>query len=227
MGKVLYMRKGETHAAPLTGVSLADIAEGSIVKLNENGSPVEFYVAKHDYESALNGAGRTLLVRKDCYDTRAWGATGTTTYADNTLDTWFNETYLALLDADAQEIIGTTQFYYTPSPSDNDVTILNRAVFALSLTEMGQSARNANAEGSALPIASALQIAYLDGTATTQWTRTCSNSTFTNRAKLFYLDATGAVASIQPIYAQGSRPCFTIPSTALFDEDTLEFKEVA
>ena len=33
---------------------------GNIVKINENNSPIEFYVAKHDYESELNGTGRTL-----------------------------------------------------------------------------------------------------------------------------------------------------------------------
>ena len=51
---------------------IAALDEGSIIKINENGSPVEFYIAKHNYESALNGLGRTLVVRKDCYSTRKW-----------------------------------------------------------------------------------------------------------------------------------------------------------
>lgn len=46
---------------------LAELPEGSIIKLNEDDAPVEFYIAEHNYESDLNGAGRTLLVRKDCY----------------------------------------------------------------------------------------------------------------------------------------------------------------
>ena len=56
-----------------SGIPLSDYEEGDIIKLNEGGSPVEFYVAKHDYESSLNGAGRTLVVRKDCYDNRRGG----------------------------------------------------------------------------------------------------------------------------------------------------------
>ena len=40
-----------------TGTMLSDFEEGALVKLNENGSPVEFYVTKHDYEPDLNGAG--------------------------------------------------------------------------------------------------------------------------------------------------------------------------
>lgn len=54
-----------------TGTPLSDIPEGTLVKINESGSPVEFYVAKHDYETGLNGAGRTLLVRRYCYDNMA------------------------------------------------------------------------------------------------------------------------------------------------------------
>ena len=51
-----------------SGIPLSDYEEGDIIKLNEGGSPVEFYVSKHDYESGLNGSGRTLVVRKDTYD---------------------------------------------------------------------------------------------------------------------------------------------------------------
>ena len=46
---------------PSTGKQLSDYAEGDIVKINENGTPVEFYVAKHNYQTRLNGTGRTLL----------------------------------------------------------------------------------------------------------------------------------------------------------------------
>lgn len=44
--------------------TLGSKAVMSTVKLKENGTLVEFYVAKHDYESGLNGSGRTLIVRK-------------------------------------------------------------------------------------------------------------------------------------------------------------------
>ena len=41
---------------PVTGTSIGNIDEGTIITLNESASPVEFYVAKQDYESGLNGA---------------------------------------------------------------------------------------------------------------------------------------------------------------------------
>lgn len=202
------------------GTALADIAVGSIIKLNENGELAEFYVAKHDYESGLNGAGRTLVVRKDCYDTRAWHSSNVNAYASSDIDTWFNSTYKALLDADIQEVIGTTKFYYTPGNGSTSVTTLTRAIFALSATELGKTATYANTEGTALSIASTLQIAYRNGSAVTQWTRS-PNTNFATRA--YFLTYGGGVNYNLCTYAFGSRPAFTLPSTALFNEN-MEFE---
>ncbi len=53
-------------------VDLSKVKEGDVVNLPEGGVMVPFHVAKIDYESGLNGAGRTLLVRKYIYDKRQW-----------------------------------------------------------------------------------------------------------------------------------------------------------
>lgn len=64
---------GTAFTVPFSkGIPLSTITPGAILYLNESGSPVPFYIAKHDYESGLNGAGRTLVVRKDCYDRRVF-----------------------------------------------------------------------------------------------------------------------------------------------------------
>ena len=202
-----------------SGMPLSDYAEGDIIKLNEGGSPVEFYVSKHDYESGPNGAGRTLVVRKDVYDNRAWDSGNVNAYASSDIDTWFNGTYKNLLDANIQEAMGTTKFRYTPGNRNNTVGILERAVFALSATELGQSHPYANTEGSALPIASTLRIAYRNGSATTQWTR--SPVTFSTLGAVF-LDSNGNGGDSNCDYSGGHRPCFTLPSTLLFNPDTNE-----
>ena len=66
--------------------TLGNKAIMSTVKLKENGVLVEFYVAKHNYESGLNGSGRTLLVRKDCYDQRQWHGSNVNAYATSAID---------------------------------------------------------------------------------------------------------------------------------------------
>lgn len=196
--------------------TLGSKAVGSIIKLKENGVLVDFYVAKQDYESGLNGSGRVLVVRKDCYDTRVWHSSNVNAYATCSLDTWFNSTYKKLLDADIQTAMGTTKFYYTPGNGNTTKTTLERAVFALSLTELGYTHTYANAEGTALSIASTLQIAYLNGSAVTQWTRSPSTHLTTYA---WYLDSGGAYYSGGCTHTYGSRPAFTLPSSLYVSDD--------
>lgn len=196
--------------------TLGNKSVGSIVKLKENGVLVDFYVAKHDYENGLNGSGRTLVVRKDCYDTRQWHTSNVNAYATSAIDTWLNSTYKNLLDADIRGVIGTTKIKYTPGNGNTTVGTLERAIFLLSVTELGRSASYANTEGTALSIASSLQIAYLNGSAVVQWTRSPRTGN-TSHAYVLYTD--GSVDSNGCGNAYGSRPAFTLPSTLSVSDD--------
>ena len=196
--------------------TLGNKSVGSIVKLKENGVLVDFYVAKHDYENGLNGSGRTLVVRKDCYDTRQWHTSNVNAYATSAIDTWLNSTYKNLLDADIRGVIGTTKIKYTPGNGNTTVGTLERAIFLLSVTELGRSASYANTEGTALSIASSLQIAYLNGSAVVQWTR----SPYTDSTSFAYFLLTDGNVSNSLCYkTNGSRPAFTLPSTLSVSDD--------
>lgn len=196
---------------------LYDKAEGSIIKIAESGTPVAFYIAKHNYEAGLNGDGRTLMVRKDCYDSRTFSSSNNA-YANSSLDSWLCNTYLTLLDADIQTAIGTTKFYYTPGNGNTTVTTLQRAVCQLSLTELGKSNTSAKKEGTALPIASTLQIAHLNGATYTQWTRT---PTTNGTGGVFGLTKGGGTYKYSYSEYHGSRPAFTLPSDFLVTDDML------
>ena len=209
-GKTLI--DGTEHAI-LFDIPMSTITPGAILYMNESGSPVPFYIAKHDYESGLNGAGRTLVVRKDCYNDCAF--MGSNSYANSGLDSLLCNTYLKLLDAGTQAAIGTTKFRYTSGGRSYDdgnttVTTLQRAVFQLSLTELGRTGYYANKEGTALPIASTLQIAYRNGVKVDQWTRTPYRR---NTTSMYYLNTEGyAGYSTGSQYKYfGSRPAFTLP----------------
>lgn len=196
--------------------TLGNKSVGSIVKLKENGVLVDFYVAKHDYENGLNGSGRTLVVRKDCYDTRQWHTSNVNAYATSAIDTWLNNTYKNLLDADIRGVIGTTKIKYTPGNGNTTVGTLERAIFLLSVTELGKTASYANTEGTALSIASSLQIAYLNGSAVVQWTRSPSTgSTY----YAYYLLTNGDVRNNYCSSTYGSRPAFTLPSILSVSDD--------
>lgn len=209
-GKTLI--DGTEHAISF-GIPLNTITPGAILFINESGSPVPFYIAKHDYESGLNGAGRTLVVRKDCYDMRSFASPEASfpqnNYATSSLDSWIRGTYTNFLDIDTRALIGTTKFYYTPGYGGS-VTTLQRTVFQLSLTELGKSARGEKPEGSALPIASKLQIAYRNGSAVYQWTR---SPTTILADTVYCLDFQGTLMGEAYTRSYGSRPAFTLPGT--------------
>ena len=194
---------------------LSEKALGSIVKLKENGVAQEFYVAKHGYPTS--GNGRTLLVRRYIYDTRQWHTSNVNAYASCALDSWFNNTYYNLLDADIKAQIAAVAIPYTPGNGNNSVTTLSRKVFALSVTELGRTASYANVEGSALPIASTLQIAYnSSGSAVVQWTR--SPVTYiANYACCLGTD--GDVDSNDCTATYGAPPAFTLPSSVSVSDD--------
>lgn len=208
-GKALVA--GTKMSIPLSsGILLADTTPGEILMLNESGSLVPFYIAKHDYESGLNGAGRTLLVRKDCYDMHKWAEYTSNAYASSEIDRWLNSTYKKMLNADVRAAIGTIKIKYTPGNKNNKVGTLERDIFLLSVTELGKTAKYANTEGTALGIASVLQIAYMNGSAVIQWTRSPKTDTVDSTC---YLRKNGEVGSYLSGYEYGSRPAFTLPGT--------------
>lgn len=210
------------------GKRLSDYAHGDIVRLKENGSLVSFIVAKHDYESGLNGAGRTLLVRKDWHSKRPWDEDEWNNcdneYSTSAIDTWLNGTYKKTLDSIVQTAIGTTKFYYTPgktSAATTFVTTLSRGVFLLSRWELGVQDTSTNIptnkEGSPLPIIGNALIVQSG-----EWTRTPIVNNYT---EAFMTSDRGRNQSVQDSHYV--RPCFTLSGDTKFDPDTNEFLEVA
>ena len=212
---VIFLRR--PYVGPV-GTPLGNYTEGEIVKINEGGSPVDFYVAKHDYESSLNGTGRTLVFRKDCYDQRQWHTSNVNAYASSAIDSWLNSTYKNMLDADIRALIGSTKIRYTPGNGNTTMGTLDRAVFLLSAYELGKSESWFNKEGTTLPNATNYQIAKLNGSTVVQWTR----SPYTgNASTAVYLYSNGSVGVNNCDYSCGSRPAFTLPSTILVSSDGL------
>lgn len=206
----------DTNGGISTGakkVKLGELTEGSNVTLNENGSPVSFYVAKQNYESGLNGTGRTLVVRKDCYDKRRWNSENVNTYATSTIDTWLNGTYKKLLDSSIQKVMSTTKFKYILGNRNTAVGTLERSVFLLSFTELGGKNYD-KPDGTVLDIASDLLIAYLNGSAIDQWTRTAASDSYSVGC-LAYNGAYGGHDADNT--TAGSRPAFTLPDNLAID----------
>ena len=185
----------------------------SIVKIKENNVAQEFYVVRHNAYTE----GRTLLLRRYIYDTRAWHSSNVNAYATCTLDAWFNGDYYNSIEADVRAQITAVQIPYTPGNGNWVVSELARKVFALSGTELGQSHQYMKVEGTALANAATLKIAYnSSGTAVTQWTRSPYTSYTTNA---WYLDTGGSLSNNNCTSTHGARPAFTLPSSLGVDDN--------
>ena len=114
---------------------LSNIPEGKTVLMDEGNNVVEFIVAKHGYESELNGVGRTLLIRKRYPTLMNWDSSWSA-YAQSDINTWLNGEYLNTFSSAQKEAIGSTTFYYTPgftamdfSVGSSKVSTMSKAVF--------------------------------------------------------------------------------------------------
>lgn len=197
---------------------LGQVAVGTIVKLNENGSPVEFIVGRQNYESGLNGNGRTLLICIGSGYTMQWGPSSMSDplYAASTVDTWLNTTYKVMLDAPIQEAMATTKFYYTPSGGASRST-LERAVFLCSATEFGFSNTGFitfNTEGSPLPEQVIEKLQYPPDS----WTRTPS-AQFSVIISTHGSAWVPVLGSKKPDDIHHVDPAFTLPSTLYVEDD--------
>ena len=202
------------------GTPVAELAEGTIIKINESGSPVEFYVAKHNYESELNGLGRTLVVRKDCHSTRPFTSQDNNHFPTSLLCDWLNETYIGLLDSGVQAAITATTFKVWVSSIQ--VTTAEKKIFLLSATELGYVRSSsqiefAYVEGEKLDISDLLTPANLNGEAVRQWTRSnVSGHPYyicVNNADGDFGRAPNSMTTI------GVRPIFALPETMEVDND--------
>ncbi len=207
---------------------LAELPEGSIIKLNEDDTPVEFCVAKHDYESDLNGAGRALLVRKDCYASYNLANDGGrgNYFPDTGIYKVLNGTYKVKLDAAVRIAMGTTSFktvqtYTTQGSAGTFVhgrmTTVSAAVFALSKTEINNIPSYNLSEGTQLPISDTLKTALFNGEAVNWITRSSSAMN-----SIIVITSSGSVSTVY--YRQNSdnyymRPVFTLPETMEVDGD--------
>lgn len=187
---------------------LGEVEEGTLVKLLENSVQVEFYVTVHDYQPDLNSRGRTLLVRKECWNS----------YAGKNFKN-LSSAYLKLFDSDVQSLIATTKYYYTESWGDDEVSPNELAIFQLSVNELGLMSEDIDAlvEGNTVPIANTLRIAYKNGAASKQGTRTMENNSNGSQGYYYRVNSDGSV--INGNASVPTRPAFTLPSELEVDSD--------
>ena len=163
---------------------LGNVAVGTIVKLKENGSPVDYIVVQQGkpgdlYDDSCDG---TWLLRKDIYAKNAWG-TINNYYTSATININYLPGLISLYDQGVQNSIKTIKIPYSPG---NYASVkvgedgFQCQLFLLSGSEVGLISGTAiPGDGSKLDYfesgtatsAEKKRIAYLNGVASDWWSR--------------------------------------------------------
>ena len=225
-------------------MQIKDLAIGDgYVYLMEDGTKVKFYALCPNYESGLNGKGRTLF----CRESPATSGTHTTSKRSdyrvdsNDEDTWYKNTYVNKFSDEVRNLIGTTKYvgmyFYTYQYSLNDFRTTSSSktyesrFFPISAAELAISY---HADGSALSSAARHRIAsirtsYGNGlwTRTPTDTITYSNHDFGNTIdnfanSLYISSASGSsLSTAEGNYGSsyGYLPCFTLSEDLYIDKN--------
>lgn len=213
-------------------VTLSSKAIGSTIKLKVNGSAKDFIVVHQGkpssvYDDSCNG---TWLLMQDIYENRAWHSSNTNDYANSTIHSYLNSTFLNLFESNIKNAIKQVKLPYRKgSGTSTTVTSgsngLSAKIFLLSATETsfdfsympsGEGAELAYFKGCADNSSDSKRVAYLNGSATFWWLRSplCYNFYYA-----LYVNSDGDCGSDYCSHSCGIRPALILPSTLLVSDD--------
>lgn len=213
-------------------VTLSSKAIGSTIKLKVNGSARNFIVVHQGkpssvYDDSCNG---TWLLMQDIYENRAWHSSNTNDYANSTIHSYLNSTFLNLFESNIKNAIKQVKLPYRKgSGTSTTVTSgsngLSAKIFLLSATETsfdfsympsGEGAELAYFKGCADNSSDSKRVAYLNDSAAVWWLRSpdCLSS-----YGALCVDSYGDWSYYGCSNSLGIRPALILPSTLLVSDD--------
>lgn len=204
-----------------SGVPISTLPVGSTVKLNVNGTPMDFIIVQHGnpdsyfYDSSCDG---TWLLMKDIIEVGVWEADLANEYAKSDVHNYINTTFLSYFDSSIQSIIKQVKIPYVQGTSTKSVKFgangLSTKVFLLGAKEVGLSHTYMLDDGLVLDyfdgITSSGRIAYKNGVATYWWTRSPLKG---SSNQVFQVNTSGGIGTSNVnVTGDGLRPAIIIPS---------------
>ena len=214
-------------------VTLSSKAIGSTIKLKVNGSAKDFIVVHQGkpssvYDDSCNG---TWLLMKDIYENRQWHSSNTNDYANSTIHSYLNSTFLNLFESNIKNAIKQVKLPYRKgSGTSTTVTSgsngLSAKIFLLSATETsfnfssympsGEGAELAYFKGCADNSSDSKRVAYLNGATTGWWLRSPGCGGF---GLALGVNSNGGWGGSVCSNSGGIRPALILPSTLLVSDD--------
>lgn len=213
-------------------VTLSSKAIGSTIKLKVNGSARNFIVVHQGkpssvYDDSCNG---TWLLMQDIYENRAWHSSNTNDYANSTIHSYLNSTFLNLFESNIKNAIKQVKLPYRKG-SDTSTTVtsgsngLSAKIFLLSATETsfdfsympsGEGAELAYFKGCTDNSSDSKRVAYLNGSAADWWLRSPGCNYF---GSALCVGSNGDWGGYNCSFSCGIRPALILPSTLLVSDD--------
>lgn len=214
-------------------VTLSSKAIGSTIKLKVNGSAKDFIVVHQGKPSSVydDSCSGTWLLMKDIYENRQWHSSNTNDYANSTIHSYLNSTFLNLFESNIKNAIKQVKLPYRKgSGTSTTVTSgsngLSAKIFLLSATETsfnfssympsGEGAELAYFKGCADNSSDSKRVAYLNGSATNWWLRSPYCGYF---GYALYVYSNGDWNGNYCSRSGGIRPALILPSTLLVSDD--------
>ena len=176
----IFLRRGTAQR----GMLASELEVGQTIKLSVNGKAWEWLVVNQGlpssiYDASCNG---TWLLMKDIYEKRAWNSKDVNDYANSTIYSYLNNTFLAMFDSNIQKAIKQVKIPYRKNGGSvqSGANGLPCKIFLLSGYEVGWT----TSTNQYFPIDGAVlnyfkwtvstdskRIAYLNGSAAFWWLR--------------------------------------------------------
>lgn len=221
----------QSQSGTPSGTPIGNLAVGSTVKISVGGSVTDFIVVHQGlpdsmYDASCNG---TWLLMKDIYEKRAWHSSNTNDYANSTIHSYLNSTFLNLFESNIKSAIKQVKIPYRKgSGSSTTITSgsdgLSTKMFLLSATETsfsfysmprGEGAVLDYFNGCATNSSDSKRIAKLNGYATYWWLRSPYRS---SSGDALNVDANGNWNNENCSDSYGIRPCMILSPDTLVDD---------
>ena len=224
---------GRTNALVKLGTAISTLEVGTLVKVNENGAPVEYMIVQQGLPDAMYDAScdGCWLLRKDIAETRVWDSSNND-YQNSDIHAYLNGDWGSRYEAGILSQIKQVKIPYVngavPGGSvASGANGLSCKIFLLGGYEVGFTASDHprflvdgakltyfdSGTGSA---ANNKRIANYNGSASNWWLRSpLGSATFNGWA----VDSIGDWDGENVVNASGVRPALILPSTARVDDN--------
>ena len=224
-------------------VRAGDLPVGSVVKLMEGGTAVEYLVVNQGIPSNSNlydaSCDGTWLLRKDIHRNRLWNSSNVNRYETSTINTWLNGYFFNTLGSVEQAAIKQVKIPYRKNggfggTDQSGANGLLCKIFLLGGYEVGLTTSDSSdfpVDGAKLSYfesgngasANGKRIVYLNGSAAYWWLR---SQIIINYAAVWLINPSGLQGSGGASNSHGICPALILPSNAVFDETTMLLKGV-